>query len=100
MTCIDPKRSPVGSQFIHIEHLESVPVEELSDHQQRQIRQVFMVNRVELILLHESHQMGELQRDGPRLVEQKFQPTDEAIDVRHMGENIAPNDEIRLLSMT
>src|SRR5262245_57288058 len=99
MTGIDPERPPMRSQLFHIENLESVSAKKLSDRQQRKIRKVLMVNRVELVFLHESHQVWELQSNDAILVEQNLHPTDETVEIRYMGENIVSNDQIGLLSL-
>src|SRR5262245_60957 len=99
MTGIDPERPPMCSQLFHVENLESVSVEKLSDRQQRKIRKVLVVNRVELVFLHESHQVWKLESNDAILVEQNLHPTDEPGEIRYMGENIVSNDQIGLLSL-
>ena len=58
-----------------------------------------MVNRVELVFLHQSHQVWKLESNDAVLVEQNLHPADKPIEIRYMGENIVPDDQIGLLSL-
>ena len=54
-----------------------------------------MIDRVELVLLHQAHQMRELHGDDPLGLQHKFHCLDEAIEVWNVGQNIVSYEQIR-----
>ena len=60
---------------------------------------MLVVNRVELILRHEPHQMGELQRDHPAWGEHDFHSGDEVVDVGHLREHVVADEQVGLPSL-
>ena len=55
---------------------------------------MFVIDRVELALLHELYQMWKLERRNSLFLEQDREPLDEVVDVRHMRENVVGCDQI------
>jgi hypothetical protein len=56
---------------------------------------VLVVDRVELVLVHELEQVGELHRDHAARLEQELHAADEIIDVRHVRQHVVAEQEIR-----
>src|SRR5712671_4558350 len=65
---------------------------------QREIREVFMVHLVELISVNRSQQVRELDCDDSRGRQQNLETTDEVVQVRHLGENVIAEDQVRVMS--
>jgi len=55
------QRSTVGRQFLHVKNPESVSFEDAHRGQEREIGEVFVVDGVEFVVLHEPEQMRKLQ---------------------------------------
>ncbi len=56
--------------------------------EERQITEVLVIDRVELVLPHQLHQVRELHRDDATRFEQYLHPSNEVIDIGHMREDI------------
>jgi hypothetical protein len=54
MLRVDVQRSAVGRQLPHVEQHEAVRREDILDNEEREIRDVFVVDGVELVALHQS----------------------------------------------
>ena len=89
----------MSRQFLNVEERQSMGRKNAFNSDKRKIGKVFMVNRVELVFLHEPHQMRKLEGDDPVLVEQNLHPADKTIQIRYMGENIVPDDQIRMSAL-
>jgi hypothetical protein len=59
---------------------------------------VFVVNRVKLIAFHQPQQMGKLNGNCSRGLQQEFQAANEVDQVRHMSEDIVRDDQVGLLA--
>ena len=53
-----------------------------------------MVDRIELILLHQSKQVGKFHSDEPGRFYEHLEPTDEIIQVRHVGQHVVADNKI------
>ena len=58
------------------------------------IGEMFMINRVELILLHETHQMGKFHGDDALGLEQDFHAGDKIINVRDVSQHVVSEQQI------
>src|SRR5215208_6385668 len=56
----NPQRPSVSRELLNIEESKTVPCENLLDGKERKIRKVFVIDRVELVLLDELQQMRKL----------------------------------------
>jgi hypothetical protein len=65
---------------------------------EREIGKVLVIDGVELVLFHQPNQMRKLHRDDAVRFQEKFEATDEIIDVRHMREDVVAEKQIGLLS--
>src|SRR5207247_1577673 len=57
---IDAQRAAVGGELLDVEEGQSVSGENPLDRQQREIREMLVIDRIELVLLDEPHQVREL----------------------------------------
>ena len=53
-----------------------------------------MVDRVELVPLHEADEVRELQRHDAVRLEQDLQARDEVVEVGHLGQHVVADDEV------
>ncbi len=63
---VDPQRAPVGRDLLDVEQRQAVGGEHLFHREQREIGEVLVVDRIELVSLHQAHEMRELHRDHAR----------------------------------
>ena len=66
---------------------------------EREVAEVLVIDRVELILRHQAHQMRKLHRDDAALGEQQLHPAHEAVQVRHLGQDVVSDDEVGLQAL-
>ena len=70
--------------------------EHLLDRQEREIAEVLVVDRVELVLCHQPLQMRKLHRDHALRLEQALHAGDEVVQVRHVRQHIVAEHQIGL----
>src|ERR1700722_10569632 len=85
----------MGSPLFDIENLQPVFSEDALNGMKAQIRKMLVVDRVELVLLHQAKQMREFHRDDPCWTKEDFHPGDEIVDVRNVGKNIVSQEQVR-----
>ena len=90
------QRSAVDLQPLHVKDLQTVTREERHQRRHREIEHVLVVDGVELDVLHEVASVGELEGDPTARLQQRGETGDEAVDVRHVGEDVVAEDEVRL----
>src|SRR5437867_5231125 len=81
-------------QLLHIEHHELVRREESLHRQQREVREVLVVNGVELIACNQPHQMRKLYRDHPTGRQQNPQSGNEVVEGGYLGEHVIPDQQV------
>src|SRR6266849_2768602 len=59
---------------------------------------MFVVDGVELVFLHQSHQMGKLHSDDAARIQQNLHSCDKVIDVRNMSKHVVAEQEVGLLA--
>src|ERR1700746_2724935 len=67
---IDTERTAMSLEFFDVKNLQSMRLQDSNCSEQREIREVFMVNGVELVVFDQPQQMGEFQGDYSPLFEQ------------------------------
>ena len=65
MARVDPQRSTVSGQLLDIEEGQAVRREDALGRHEGEVGEVLVVDRVELVLCHQAHQVGELHGDHP-----------------------------------
>ena len=95
MARMNAKAAAVSGQLFHIRYSQSGSTKNLRNRQERQVREMFVINGVKLCVLDELHQMRELQRDRSSGFQHGFQSTRKVVDVGNMRKHIVANDQIR-----
>ena len=89
----EPKRAPVRGELLDVEDAQSMAGEDPFRGQQRVVREVLVVDRVELVLLDEADEVRDLDRQDAPGRKQEVQRDSEVVEVRDMRENVVRNDE-------
>src|SRR5579862_2179871 len=74
--------------------------EDLLRGDKREVRKVFMVDRVELVFLHQFHQMRKLNGDYAARRQQDFHASDEIIHIRDLSESVIGQNQISVPAAT
>src|SRR6185436_996636 len=90
MLAINPQRSAMRPQFFDIENRKTGAFEHVLHDQQRQIREVFVINRVELSMANLLHEVRKLERDHTVRLQQDFHACDKGKQIRYMSQNVVP----------
>ena len=98
MASIDPQRSAVGRQLVDVVQRQAVGGEDLFGRHEREVGEVLVVDRVELLLGHQTHEVRELDGDDPARLEQKLDAGHEVVDVWHLGQYVAAQHQVGLLA--
>jgi hypothetical protein len=90
----DAQRPAVRRQRLDVPHRQALGREDALHRAQRQVREVLVIDRVELRLLHQAQQVRELDRDRARRRQRLAQATDEVVDVGHVGQHVVAEDQV------
>ena len=66
MARINPERTAVRRQFLDVEQSQTVRREDFLGCQERKIGEMLVIDRVELVLFHQAHQVRKFHRDHAR----------------------------------
>ena len=83
-------------QFFHVEDLQATGAKYVLHREQRKVREMLMVNRVELILVHQAHEMGYFNSHDAVWLEQQRNSLHEIIDIVDLCEDVVADDQIGL----
>ncbi len=97
---MDAQRTAMRRQAIDVEHAQAMAGQHTVRHQQREIREVLVVDRVELALRDQAKQVGEFHRDGAARLQQDRQACDEIVEVRHVRQHIVGADQVGLPALS
>ena len=92
--CVDPQRPAVRREFLDIHHPQPGRREGAGGGQQRQVREVLVVDRVVLPALDQAEQVREFERNRALVLDQCAKPGREALDIRYVGEDIVRRHEV------
>src|SRR5215813_5482159 len=81
-------------QFLDVHHGETVPGEYSADDSEGEVRKVFVVDRVELVMLDESEQVRKLHGHQTVSLEHLLEAAHKTVEVRHMGEDVVGDQQI------
>ncbi len=98
MRKIDTQRPAMGWQFLHVDDLEVMAVRHIPDRQQREIREMLVIDCVELVLLDQIGEMRKLQRNHAFRLQQQMQTTHKVIEIRNLRQNVVADQEVGLAS--
>ena len=96
MRQIDAQRAAVGGELLDVDQLEPVAAGQALDRDQREVREVLVVDGVELVLGDQPREMRELERDHALGREQARHAGDEVVEVGHLGEHVVADDQVGL----
>ena len=82
------------AELIHVDHPQPGGGQRMRGGQQRQVREMLMVDRVVLPPLDQPEQVRELERHQARVLDQRAQSRGEAADIRHMSEDVIRGDQV------
>jgi len=91
----DPEAAPMGRELLDVDHRQVVSGQRVLGREQREVREMLVVDRVELDLRHEVEQVGEFDAQGACRLEGHREPGHEVVEVGHVGQNVVGDDEIR-----
>src|SRR5262245_26720466 len=96
MTCVNTQRAAVCGQFIDIKYAHSVSREYLFGGQRRKVREMLVIDLIELVAIDRPEKMWEFNcANSPRLKDDG-DAFDERVEICHLGENIVTENEICL----
>src|SRR5579871_4605248 len=94
MTKIKAQRPAMGPQLLDIEESEAVRRGDALGGEEREIREMLVIDRVELVLGDEPHEMRDLDGGDAARLHQNADAGDEGVEVRHLREDVVADDEI------
>src|SRR5947199_9835902 len=89
----------MSRKYVNVEDAETVLVEKLLGSAERNVREMFMVNRVKLSALDQPKQMGKFDSHNSLRLEQQLKTLYKAVQVGNMGQDIVGNDEVSATSL-
>src|SRR5579885_298253 len=81
-------------QLLHVEKREPVSRQNPLGGEQREIREVLVVDGVELVVLDEPQQVRELQRQNTGRFQKNPETFHEIVQVRYLRENVIPQNQL------
>ena len=94
---VDAQRAAVRRQLLDVEHRRPCGGEDALRREQREVREVLVVDRVELVVLDEPQQVRELHRDRRRRRRAAIcMPRDEVVEVGHVASTLLPSSRSAL----
>ena len=84
----------MGGELLDVDHRQTVPGQRLLRRQQREVREVLVVDGVELDLVHEVEQVGELDAQPPLRFEDQGEAGHEVVEIGDVGEDVVGHDEV------
>src|SRR5438045_2284463 len=84
----------MNGQPLHMKNLQPVPFEQRFERGQAEIKNMLVVNRVELALLDKIGGVRELKDDSALRLEQRAQTRNKIIRVWRMSKNIVAQDQV------
>src|SRR5260370_14926671 len=92
------KRIAVSSQRLHIKERQAMCSKDLFGCQKREIGEVLMVNRVELVFFHQPLKMRELHGDFAMRFQQDLHSRDKIVQIEDLRKYAVAEEQIRLLA--
>ena len=97
--CVDPERPAVRGQLVDVEHLETVGGEHVPGGEEGEVGEVLVIDRVELVPLHQAHQMRELDRDHTLGSKDPLHAGGEVVQVGYVGEDVVRDEQVGLVAL-
>ena len=96
---IDPERAAMRGELLDVSELQAVPDRDLLHRCQREVREVFVIDRIELVTRHQTDKVRELQGNGPFRLQKTDHARDEIVKVGHLSQDIVTDDEVGFLAL-
>src|SRR5215813_4036255 len=94
MTSIDPQVTPMCWQFFHLEDNKLMDGKNLLYRNKRKIGEVFVINCIKLVLLHEAHKVREFHCYDSLRFQNYFQAFDKVVQGGDMSQHVIAYEEI------
>src|SRR5262249_38969097 len=82
-----------------VDQFETVAAREEVDRDEREVREVLVIDGVELVLGDQTLKVRELERDDALGCQQPLHAGNEIIEVRHLSENVVAYDQVCVLAL-
>src|SRR3954467_7135497 len=94
MFSVDSQGAAMGGQFVHVEDGETVAGKYPLHRQEREVRKVLVINRVEFDVPHHLKQMWKLEGDDAARFEDNSYSLGEGMEIWHMRVDVVPRQQI------
>ena len=91
----DAQRAAVGRQLINIGQGQAVLREELLHHAERELREVLVINCIELVVLDQAQEVREPERRDPIRREKDSEAFGKIMQLRHVREHVVRHHQVR-----
>ncbi len=92
---VDAAASRRGWELVDVEDLEAVGPEHRPGREEREVREVLVVDRVELVARHQPRQVRELDRDHALGREHPLDAADEVVQVGDVRQHVVGDEQVR-----
>src|SRR5262249_40459533 len=96
MAEINTQRSTMSRQKLDVKYFEFVLVRKTLNRHKRKVREMLVIDRVELVPVNEPLKMGELERDHTIWGQHMHHSCGKIIEISDLRRNIVTNNEIGL----
>src|SRR6185436_15816423 len=86
----------MGWKFLDVKQCNTMRRKYLFCSDKAEIREVFMVYRIELNFLHHTHQVREFNRDDTGWLEKDLQSSHKIVDIRDLCQDVISHNQVRL----
>src|SRR5215469_8190962 len=95
MASKNAERPTVGRQLLDVKKCEPISSKNPFRGEEREVRKMLVVDGVELVALHQPQKVGKLQGEDALRLQCNFHSGHEVAQVRHLGEYIVANQQVR-----
>src|SRR5207248_11018002 len=81
-------------KFLHVEHLHAMRREDLFRCDKGKVRKVLVIDGVELVLLHQTHQVRELHCDYSLRSQQNLHSLHKVIQIRNLSQDVVAKEKV------
>ena len=94
MAGVDAQRAAVGRQFLDVEHVRPWCGEDPLGSTKREVGEVLVVDRVELVARDEPQQVRELERDHAAAARAGSSARDEVVEIGDVGQHVVADEQV------
>ena len=89
----------MSRQLVHVENRQTVGREYPGCGREREVREMFVINLVELVALHRLQQVRKFDVTTPLGLSNSLDAFDKVVHVRHLGQDVVADDQIGGLAL-